>query len=72
MYRQLCEAVSSTAVNDVLLKVDSGNWEDFFVMYLYDFVRLVHKYSFHDSNHENRAYRVSMELVQLDKCECAV
>ena len=61
MYRQLCEAVSSTAVNDVL-RIDFVDREDFFMKYLYDFVRLIHKCTFHEKHQEIRAYRVSIEL----------
>lgn len=60
LYEQLCVAVQTTSIYDVLAKVKESDSKDFFRNYLHDFVRLVHRCDHRDKGHQNKEYWVSL------------
>lgn len=55
---QLIAAMESTTMFNVLNQVDYFSCEDFYLKYLHDFVRLVHKCKHKDQYHETKEYEV--------------
>lgn len=63
--KQLCVAVESTPICEVLNKVEASNCNEFLDYYLHDFVRLVHDCQHRDKGHETKEYSVSSKVLNL-------
>lgn len=58
LHEQLCLTVDTTAIGEVLKRVDETDCRDFYQRYLHDFVRLVHKCTHKQDEDQNREYEV--------------
>lgn len=70
LHKQLCEAMNSTAVGEVLRAVNELYCEDLYRHYLHDFVRLVHKCK-HSKKHEYETKECGVRInFSLDIIQC--
>ena len=58
LHKQLYEAVEPTTVGGVLGNVDIHDSEDFYIRYLHDFVRLVHRTEHSEAKNKTKEYEV--------------